>query len=47
MFRPRHPTGSLFGSVDDRGANFMFIDAHVEYYSFRQWLENEGNIWGK
>jgi prepilin-type N-terminal cleavage/methylation domain-containing protein len=45
-FRPRHPFGSLAGGVDARGANFMFVDMHVSYLTFRQWLENENGVWG-
>ena len=45
--RPRHPTGDSFtGSLDDRGMNFAFTDSHVEYKTFRQWLDNEAGIWG-
>ena len=45
-FRPRHPAGSLTGTVDTKGANFMFTDLHVSFRSFRQWLDNENEIWG-
>jgi len=45
--RPRHPTGNSFvGSLDSRGMKFMFLDGHVGYRSFRQWLDNDGGIWG-
>ena len=47
FFRPRHYGGnSMVGSVDERGANFTFVDGHVEYRTFRQWLDNDSNIWG-
>ncbi len=46
-FRPRHLGGnSMVGSVDERGANFTFVDGHVEYRTFRQWLDNHANMWG-
>jgi hypothetical protein len=45
-FRPRHPDGYLSGSVDMRGANFMFPDMHVDFRTFRMWLENDRDLWG-
>jgi len=30
----------------NRGLNFVFIDGHVEYVSFRDFLNNKNNMWG-
>ena len=46
-FRPRHIGGdSLDGTIDSRKANVLFPDLHVKLRSFRQWLENDNNLWG-
>jgi prepilin-type processing-associated H-X9-DG protein len=46
FFRPRHHGGnSLVGSLDERGANFAFLDAHVEYRTMREYLENDQEMW--
>ena len=46
LFRPRHHGGnSLVGNMDERGANFAFIDTRVEYRTMRQYLENFQNMW--
>ena len=46
-FRPRHIGGdSLGGTIDSRKANVLFPDLHVKLRTFRQWLENDNNLWG-
>jgi len=44
--RPRHPNGYLSGTVDTRGANFLFTDMHAEFRTLRQWINNDRNMWG-
>jgi len=45
--RPRHTSGDSFsGSLEERGLNFALADGHVEYKTFRQWLDNDAGLWG-
>ncbi len=45
-FRPRHHSGFLSGSVDTRATNFMFPDMHVDFRTFRMWLNNDRDLSG-
>lgn len=46
-FQPRHPGGGVRGTVETRGANFLFTDLHVKFHTFREWLSNQDGLWGE
>ena len=39
-FVRRHPAGSITGSINTRGANFLFNDMHGDFRTFQQWMDN-------